>query len=685
VVKGPWYLVGLQEVLHWLSRPGVAWWLVAAPLAALLALPRLREPLRGRALRALALGLVAYALADAGALLFRGAGWEPVLPWRGGAPSRAGRPVLRPLPWARLDGAVPVAGGEPEGCLGCHGEVTGIEPAHAAEAVGCSGCHLGDRFAPDAAGAHAGMVHVPGNLDTAALTCGRGGCHGDQVARVRGSVMGTLRGMIAVDRWAFGEQPAPDGTATVADLGGSPADTHLRQLCVSCHLGRTKVAPAPTTERSRGGGCVACHVAYPERRDYARERAGRFTHPQLTLRVADTSCAGCHSRSGRISLSYAGWREAGAEAAGVGTRRLEDGRVVARAPPDAHHEKGMACVDCHTARETMGDGEVHLHEEQATRVRCTTCHRTRPARTVAVADLDGEAAAIVRARFREAPPARLLVEDGTGEPITNAWPLPDGKVELRGKLSGRRHVATPPAPACAELEGHARLSCQSCHTPWVTACATCHTQWDARARGGQPWVEYDAPPREAAPALGVLARGRETTIEPVVPGMIMTVNPPGAPAPPELPGTAGALVGEGTRFLRAYALAVPHTTTKAGRSCASCHAEPAALGYGEGALALVARDGGAPRWRFRPTWAASRQDGLPADAWIPFLSDAPGAVATRTSVRPLELEAQRRTLAVGACLPCHDPRTPAGRALYLRWRERAGRPGPSCRVPAPAP
>jgi hypothetical protein len=309
---------------------------------------------------------------------------------------------------------------------------------------------------------------------------------------------------------------------------------------------------------------------------------------------------------------------------------------------------------------------------------------------VATAELDAEGAAVVRARFGKTPPARLLLEDRTGEVLTGAWELPDGRVEVRGKLSGRRHLATPPARACSDLAGHARLSCQSCHTPWVTSCAACHTQWDARGERTDPttgrvvagaWVEYDGPPRMTAPALGLLSRDGTSSIEPVAPGMIMTLNPPGAPAPRELPAAAGSLVGPQTRFLRAYALAVPHTTTRAGRSCASCHLDPFALGYGRGELSLVRREGGWA-WRFEPTYAPSR-DRLPADAWIPFLS-AEG-VATRTSLAPLERDAQLRTLAVGACLPCHDPRSPAGRAIYSRFTESIARPDARCRVPVPPP
>lgn len=697
VVKGPWFLVAAQELLHWTSRPGWLWLLAALPLAALTLLPRLDPRRRGAVVRLLAAGLVAYALVGVFAQLFRGPGWGYRPPWAERPASRGAGALLHPLTWERHDESrVAILRGRVEGCLACHDEVTGIEPAHSAQVAGCSGCHLGDPQAPGAAAAHRGLVRVPGNLDTAPLTCGQPGCHDGAVERVRGSLMANVRGMIAVDRWALGEQRGQDGAAGVASLGSSPADTHLRQMCVGCHLGRVKEQAAPATERARGGGCLACHLAEPERRDYARSSPGRFAHPRLSVQVEDARCFGCHARSARISLAYAGWTEAepgeDAGAPAAAGARLQDGRTAWRTTADVHHERGMACIDCHTARETMGDGQLHLHEEQATHVRCTTCHRVGPGRSVAHGQLEPAVQATIRARVGESHAARYLVEDRTAEPLTNARALPDGRVEVRGKLGGRRLLATPPSAACTEIEGHRRLSCQSCHSAWVTTCSSCHTQWDGRAERVDPltrrrepgaWVEYDGPPRAGPPALGAFTREGVTRIEPVVPGMIMTVNGPGLAAPSPLPDTAGPLLRPETRFVRAFALAVPHTTTRAGRSCASCHRDPAALGYGRGELGL-ARVDGRWTWRFAPEQEVSPVDGLPQDAWIRFLSDGP-ATATRAALGPLDRPAQLRTLAVGACLRCHDPAAPRWRGLYLRFRESLGRVTPRCEAPPSPP
>ena len=337
----------------------------------------------------------------------------------------------------------------------------------------------------------------------------------------------------------------------------------------------------------------------------------------------------------------------------------------------------------------MGDGAVHPHEDAATRERCETCHRTESPRSLAVTELPPEAAAIARLRYGENPPPRLLLEDRTDEPVTNAVPLADGNVELIGKLTARRALAKPPAPSCRALSGHARLSCRACHDAWVPECPACHTQWDPRGvaldhltgreeRGA--WVEYDSPPVTGVPALGVLTRDGKAAIEPFLPGMIATFNLPGPPVPAPLPSTATELIGPTTRFIRAFALAVPHTTNRQGLSCAACHVDPAALGYGRGTLHL-ADESGRRQWRFEPAHGAIDKDGLPADAWIAPLDPARGGQTTRSTTRSLSVAEQARTLEVGACLACHEPASKRGHDIYANFEEALRRVTPACRVP----
>ncbi len=288
VVKGPWYFLGLQEALHWSSRPVLLVALGVAFVAVVAALPRLSE----RAGRAAKVGLLAALVIYSGLTIvgfsFRGANWAWSVPalLRG---TTAGSPstglVLHGLGlwWAPVEAVVrkkiPVVLGRREGCLFCHDGMGGLSAAHSAEAVGCASCHAGNPFSLDKAAAHAGLILIPGNLAMASRTCGTAACHPSQVERVSGSLMASMAGVVAVDRAVFGERTAAGNPPNVETLGHSAADTHLRQLCASCHLGATKASLGPIGEDSRGGGCNACHLTYStEAREqlasYAGERTG---------------------------------------------------------------------------------------------------------------------------------------------------------------------------------------------------------------------------------------------------------------------------------------------------------------------------------------------------------------------------------------------------------------------------
>jgi len=157
-------------------------------------------------------------------------------------------------------------------------------------------------------------------------------------------------------------------------LADSAADSLLRKLCASCHLGQPKRQHTLDPLRDRGGGCLACHInAYPQ--------AG---HPALSSRLEDARRFGCHSRSGRIALSYAGLAEIDEEALGLaGTKapgRLADGRLVEQRPPDLHHRAGLACIDCHTGAGLMGTEADQAHREAAVDIQCSDCHANRQPR-----------------------------------------------------------------------------------------------------------------------------------------------------------------------------------------------------------------------------------------------------------------------------------------------------------------
>ncbi len=665
IVKGPWFLVGLQEAFHWSPRPGRVITLAVIPLLVLAALRWLPQRPRRVASAALVAIVLAYAGLTVVGWAFRGANWQWSDAWRTQPASITWGWILRSPSSAsalRSGASIPVVMGRPEGCLACHDGVTGLSQSHDPATIGCAACHGGNTFSLDADTAHAGMRIVPGNLSDAERSCG-GACHGSVVERVNRSIMTTLAGIVAVNRLAWGETHGGTDPPDIRQIGFSPADSHLRGLCASCHLGAPKTEPGPVTEASRGGGCTACHVRYSqpaldELRRVQSERARNVAvtparvHPDVTLRMDNTACFGCHSRSGRISLSYEGWHEVdeAGPAPGQKTRTLEDGRTLVAVTPDAHWTKGMSCVDCHTAREVMGDGVVHARKSQQARVTCDDCHRsgTLPSRLAAA--FDEETRRIVSLQ-KLATGDRPLVVSASGDVLVNAFVDADGSARLLRKGDGTRLELRPPAAACTRT-AHARVACISCHTVWAPRCTQCHTRFDPSGVGydlldDRPahgeWVESGAHFVPVPPTMGVrrLANGTDT-FDPFIPGMIATFE-----------HRAEADTPASSVFRRLYARAFSHTVTKAGRSCESCHNDPVALGYGEGRLTFHASGPARGRWQFEPARASTHGDGLPDDAWVGMLQAGEGLTSTRDDVRPLSVEEQRKVLAAGACLTCH--------------------------------
>ena len=244
------------------------------------------------------------------------------------------------------------------GCVDCHADrQSGFVNGHDFGASNCAICHDGDETASDAASGHEGLIARPGELENADRACGS--CHADRVAGVQAGLMHTGRGMVFKTRRLLDGVMEPDATTDLQSLGESVADSMLRKQCASCHLGQPRESRLlePTTDR--GGGCLACHI-----NEYPAD-----AHSALSRDVSSGRCFGCHSRSGRISLSYAGLAEVD-----VSKTRLADGRRVSSMPPDTHFEAGMGCVDCHKADDVMSAADGALHQRDAVQADCLDCH-----------------------------------------------------------------------------------------------------------------------------------------------------------------------------------------------------------------------------------------------------------------------------------------------------------------------
>ncbi len=663
-VKGPWYFVGFQEILHWLSHPE---WSLLLFLAVLILIYIVNTG-KGKAVfvskRSLLVFAGFYLILTVIGLFFRGEGWT----WSAPGFQDYQYTVLHNFKSPRVNfspdfsiqdaAGSPVIMGRKESCLACHKETHGFTDSHKPDAIGCFSCHGGDPFATTKSQAHRDMILIPGNLATARQTCGTSQCHPDIAERLPTGLMATLSGMISVDRFVFNEQSNPDILTDVHHLGNSAADVHLKNLCVRCHLGNPKTEFGPVNEMSRGGGCLACHLNYSTEAEKALARnSGTIlnVHPSVSLKVSDNHCLGCHSRSGRISTNYQGWHETTLEADqmpdSLNYRLFEGSRVFTREPEDVHHKLGLECIDCHHSYELMGDGKLYAHEEDQEDVQCIDCHFKGKPLTIAATDLDNESAIIAALRFGNITDKQFLKTHKHAHALINTSFENDSAIFFT-KNTAKKMVMKPPATVCSRDDAHAGLSCSSCHSSWAPTCIGCHNTYDPDISGYDmvqnkeikgSWVEYIGSYLAKEPALGIRTTGNQKEVIPVTPGMVLTIDKK----------SFTHKNGDSVIFHRLFAPVAPHTTAAKGRDCRSCHNNPVALGYGEGELTYTIENGKG-KWTFDPLYEDDPHDGLPGDAWTGFLTNRTGIVSTRTNVVPFDIGMQEKILTVGACLTCHD-------------------------------
>ncbi|MBF0278837.1 MAG: hypothetical protein HQM13_13635 [SAR324 cluster bacterium] len=533
-----------------------------------------------------------------------------------------------------------------EKCTACHQEEQRFSPFHDPRQIGCVVCHGGNGASNIETIAHQKMEAYPGRIASAASSCGQSNCHPKLIPLAENSIMQTLNGMIEVTREAFQEEKPLDRHLSAEQrLSETGADSYLRKLCVSCHLGSERQNHQQTL-RDRGGGCSACHLetfkfeknqtgikskADPGSSSVIRDKV----HPRLTVRIHNDRCFGCHSRSSRISLNYVGLAEVEemdlTQHSDFGY--LPDRRLVEKQKADLHSLAGMACIDCHTVSGLMGTGVPVTRHRQQLDIQCSDCHQTvlqkKPAGTLTMREAIYPA--LYPAQYYVSKQGEVVVTEKQKTPLFHIQE--DGELRvLQKKLNGEK-IEIPPMRQSGHhsLKGHERLSCDSCHAAWAPQCYGCHIsyeakgmQWDHLKRKKTPgrWVEKRWRLENKLPALGVTKNNK---IAPFVPGMnmILEKNP-------------GAVPVVQVR----YSQISPHTTQKKGRSCQSCHQNDAALGIiGEWAVS--------PQ---NPSWQ------VPV-GWIEKGADFPGK-AVQNGARSLNQEEIQRISRVGACLQCHLPQDP---------------------------
>ena len=551
-----------------------------------------------------------------------------------------------------------------ESCLNCHANTKGYSEYHNPELIGCISCHLGNPNTLDKEGSHKGMVLIPGNLIDAAETCGK--CHPNELSKIQNSLMTTNSGLVAVDKYIFGEADSPDYHYHIKDIKDSAADKHIRDLCANCHLGAEKKEYGEITQMSRGGGCNACHLNYTEEasndlKTYlsSEKKVIPKFHPSTDIFVTNEHCYGCHSRSSRISTNYEGWQETMLNEEDIknlnGYKTVEDKRVYKYIEEDIHHTKGMLCIDCHSSHEVMGNGKKYSHEEQAVTLQCADCHFKEKPATIPYDSLDAESLLVFLHRDYKHSDKQIIVVEKDKHPLVNTFVDSVGNAFLIGKKDGVLHPLNRQPEICSRDNAHQNVSCATCHSSWTSRCIGCHNEFDEneprafdlldKKYGKGQWKEHVAEFSSSVPAMGVRENSSGKHIEPAIPGMIMTIDKG---------SFIGKELGTDVSFHRLYAPNSPHTTTSKVRDCKSCHSNSATLGYGKGEL-IYKINNGEGKWTFTSEYALNPNDNLPEDAWIPFLGEtAKGVInSTRLDFRPFTIEEQQELLLVGACLQCH--------------------------------
>ncbi len=394
----------------------------------------------------------------------------------------------------------PTLTGKPELCLTCHNGIEEISAAHPVEAFGCVSCHGGDGLSLDKATAHQGLIggRNPSGLGVVEQGCGGGQCHSgsttdarDHIARVEHSIQATYAGAINKVLFSFNQIDAhgpyygiesvkathagqPETALELvqfdAMLFGSPVAAMFANNCLTCHL-RAQSVQQPYFFRSTG--CSACHTPYNEDGLYIgsdptipRDQPGYPALHRLTTQIPYTQCDTCHNR-GNYSLAQLRFIPRDDLSSLSPTLTADQLRLYAYYQPIAQFTKceyELDCVDCHTSKEAMGDGNLYLSQASAESTQCKTCHGTLDSLPTFKTITDSNDPAVRRANLNPFYAVQIgsQVLQTPDSDTLGAVQWINGQIIQIGKVTGIRYVV-PPVMGSACQQKPDQQSSQSCH------------------------------------------------------------------------------------------------------------------------------------------------------------------------------------------------------------------------------
>ncbi|MDQ7045754.1 MAG: multiheme c-type cytochrome [Sulfurimonas sp.] len=354
------------------------------------------------------------------------------------------------------------------------------------------------------------------------------------------------------------------------------------------------------------------------------------------------TCSTCHNRGKRIGVSYQGLMEKAYDSPydhdGNGQPKLHTKRYM-HMQEDIHFQKGMLCQDCHTSNDMHGDGFLGGANAAAVEVECQDCHGTTTkypwelplgfGDEFNTTQATGEARGVTKtvAEYLKmgsvSEPRDGYLITARGNPLTHA--VKDGN-EIMMHLASGKDIKLIPLKKLKEdkklsaigllamdsISAHTEtMECYTCHAAWAPQCYGCHVKIDysegkqnpdylaashdhdihGRTGGMKDMRKYlvDGAVTETRSFMRwenpPLAQNGEGRISPTVPGCQTTITVIGTDGKAilqnhiyKIPNVEGA--GEEGQNAIDMAPIQPHTISKEGRTCESCHTTQKAMGMG---------------------------------------------------------------------------------------------------------
>ena len=505
---------------------------------------------------------------------------------------------------------------------------------------------------------------------------------------------------------------------TIQLISKNPSDRLLRQKCFQCHIDSP---PPPGQYRSQG--CAACHFTYSKTGLYegndptiSKTQPGHAKLHQIQALPKRRICVQCHQRFSIQTLGnepspvkniIVGPVNKNEEANNTSEETLQQQTEVEQqqvsegfssmmnneellivesqkddsksaeeeelplftgkgnVQVDVHTARGLDCIDCHTQRDIMGDGNLYSKQHQAVEIRCETCHGDDSTYPMISKVTELNDRVIRLSKHYKGKPNSVgdwMAVSEKKQRMTNVK-VQNGKMVTIGKQSGRVYNI----PLLRDKQIHfipqhqSRLECTACHSQWVVRCQSCH----ASMKLGQVELKTSerTPIKIQQPYLMIGPRGKVAPMFAQPERHFSMLDEKGNPI--LALGSTGQHRGKyqewhftnpntssGSNLV--YSLN-PHSTGTKVRSCESCHLSPETLGLGKGDLKIGANNTGkndslVPLNRLDEKTQASVFD---PEAKVSIRGEVL-AGSHQLKARPFNQKEIIRILRVGNCIPCHD-------------------------------